>query len=89
MLSLKECGVCAEKSETMQDANGQLVSDPQAWALRQRVTSTCAICGASFEALAPEAFAWFAEHRKRKHPNLPEPQSRRSGTRTVKAPQSG
>lgn len=38
---------------------------------QQRVTSTCAICGESIEALVADAVAWFAHHRKTKHPNQP------------------
>lgn len=45
--------------------------EAEVWAQRQRITSTCAICGESVEALVPEAVAWFAKHRKTKHPNLP------------------
>jgi hypothetical protein len=43
------------------------------WSQKQRVTTTCAFCGESIEARVPEAVAWFAEHRRTKHPNLPEP----------------
>ena len=46
------------------------------WSQRQIVTTTCGFCGASIEAPAPEARAWFAEHRKTAHPELPEPQPR-------------
>lgn len=60
------------------------ISHSEEWIQRQRVTSTCAICGASIEALVPEAAAWFAQHRKVEHPDLPEPQPRRgSGKRLV------
>jgi len=46
------------------------------WSQQQTMTSTCGICGESVEARVPEAVAWFADHRARKHPNLPEPQRR-------------
>ena len=48
-----------------------LVSDE--WSQKQRVTTTCAFCGESVEARVPDAVAWFAEHRRTKHPNVPEP----------------
>jgi len=41
---------------------------------KQRITSACAICGASIEAPVADAVAWFAQHRKTEHPHLPEPQ---------------
>jgi hypothetical protein len=50
-----------------------------AWSQQQRMTTTCGFCGESFEAQVPDAIAWFAEHRARKHPNVPEPQRRGNG----------
>lgn len=61
----------------MEDAKSPIATFSEGWAQRQRVTSTCAICGDRVEAVVPEAVAWFAQHRRTKHPNLPEPQSRR------------
>jgi len=52
------------------------IADLLEWSQRQLVTTTCAFCGASIEAPAPEARAWFAEHRRAAHPDLPEPQPR-------------
>jgi hypothetical protein len=46
-------------------------ADAEVWAQQQRITTTCAICGASIEALVPDAVAWFAQHRKTEHPNQP------------------
>ena len=46
------------------------------WSQKQRVTSTCTFCGESVEALVPDAVAWFAEHRRAKHPHIPEPEGR-------------
>jgi hypothetical protein len=43
---------------------------------RQRVTTTCAFCGESVEALVADGVAWFAEHRRTRHPSLPEPERR-------------
>jgi hypothetical protein len=56
-------------------------SDSEEWVQQQRITSTCALCGASIEALVPQAVAWFAQHRQTEHPNLPEPQHRRDRQR--------
>jgi len=55
--------------------------DPEAWAAQQRVTTTCAFCGESVEALVPDAVAWFARHRQTKHPNEPTRAPRRPGAR--------
>jgi len=52
------------------------VAESDEWSRRQRVTTTCAFCGESIEAVVPEAVAWFAEHRRAKHPNMPEPERR-------------
>jgi hypothetical protein len=49
----------------------------------QRVTTACAICGASTEGPVSDAVAWFAQHRKTEHPNLPEPQRPSRRQRTV------
>jgi hypothetical protein len=53
-------------------------SDLVVWAERQIVKSTCGLCGASTEAPAAEARAWFAAHRTTAHPELPPPEPRRS-----------
>jgi hypothetical protein len=53
------------------------VSDLVEWGQRQRVTTSCGLCGASVEAPASEARAWFAAHRATQHPDAPEPQPRR------------
>jgi hypothetical protein len=49
------------------------VPEVDEWSQRQLVTTTCAFCGESVEALVPQAAAWFAEHRRIKHPDVPEP----------------
>jgi hypothetical protein len=46
-------------------------------ARRTLVTTSCAICGESLEAVVEEGVAWFATHRATKHPELPEPEQRR------------
>jgi hypothetical protein len=56
------------------------------WSQRQRVTTTCAFCGESIEALVPDAVAWFAAHRRTKHPSVPEPERR---SRSAKAQSIG
>lgn len=52
------------------------VAESDEWSRKQRVTTTCAFCGESVEAFVPEAVAWFAEHRRAKHPNVAEPARR-------------
>jgi hypothetical protein len=56
------------------------------WSQQQWMTSTCGICGESVQARVPDAVAWFADHRARKHPELPEPAPRRGRERTKPAP---
>lgn len=46
-------------------------AEAEVWVQQQRITSTCALCGESVEGLVPDAVAWFANHRKTKHPNQP------------------
>lgn len=53
------------------------VPEVDEWSQRQRVTTTCAFCGESVDALVPEAVAWFADHRRTKHPEVPEPDRQR------------
>jgi hypothetical protein len=64
----------AEGREMVERLARVAVSDE--WSRKQRVTTTCAFCGESIEAFVPEAVAWFAEHRRAKHPNVPEPERR-------------
>jgi hypothetical protein len=65
------------------------VPEVKEWAQRQLVTTTCAFCGEGVEALVPQAAAWFAEHRRIKHPDVPEPERHnrdRSRTHSVDRP---
>jgi hypothetical protein len=64
----------AEGREMVERLARVAVSDE--WSRKQRVTTTCAFCGESIEAFVPEAVAWFAEHRRAKHPSVPEPERR-------------
>jgi len=68
-----------EQPSTASKASGE-------WSQKQRVTTTCAFCGESVEALVPDGVAWFAEHRRTKHPSLPEPERR---SRSAKAQSVG
>jgi len=69
------------KASIVEERKKPLAEAPKSdeWSRRQRVTSTCAFCGESVEAFVPEGVAWFAEHRRTKHPNVPEPKRQSGG----------
>jgi hypothetical protein len=63
------------------DRPPEKTADLLEWSQRQLVTTRCRICGESIEAPASEARVWFAQHRRKQHPNLAEPVARRPGRR--------
>jgi hypothetical protein len=55
------------------DRPPEKVAELVEWSQQQLVRTTCGLCGASVELPAPEARAWFEEHRRTEHPDGSEP----------------